>query len=83
MSTLAETDYVLSELQPGERGVVQRITAGESARQRMLEMGFVPGARVEVVRVSPFGDPMEVLVSGYHLAIRRRDARCITLWSPV
>lgn len=82
MSTLAETDYVLSELRPGERGVVQRIAAGVSSRQRMLEMGFVPGATVQVVRVSPLGDPMEVIVSGYHLAIRRQDARCITLRSP-
>ena len=82
MSTLAETDYVLSELKPGEKGVVQHLTAGASSRQRLFEMGFVPGATVEVVRLSPLGDPMEVVVSGYHLAIRRRDARCITLRSP-
>ncbi|MFP4172062.1 MAG: ferrous iron transport protein A [Candidatus Hydrogenedentota bacterium] len=82
MSTLADTGYTLSELRPGERGVVQHIAARESGRQRLLEMGFVPGATVETVRVSPLGDPMEVIVSGYHLAIRRQDARCISLRRP-
>ncbi len=82
MSTLAQTDHALSGLRPGEKGLVERLTGQASSRQRLFEMGFVPGATVEVVRLSPLGDPMEVVVSGYHLAIRRRDARCITLRSP-
>ncbi len=82
LSTVAQTDYVLSGLRPGEKGVVQGLTGQASARQRLFEMGFVPGAPVKVVRLSPLGDPMEVVVSGYHLAIRRRDAHCISLRSP-
>lgn len=41
---------------------------------RLLEMGFVPGTRVELVKVAPLGDPLELRVRGYHLSLRRAEA---------
>lgn len=46
---------------------------------RLMEMGMVPGAPVRVVKVAPLGDPIQVCVRDYHLALRRSEARSITV----
>jgi len=45
--------------------------------RRLMEMGVVPGARVQVIKAAPLGDPLEVRVRGYHLALRRAEAHTI------
>jgi ferrous iron transport protein A len=42
-------------------------------------MGIIPGAEIEVVRAAPMGDPIEYLVKGYHLSLRKDEARFITV----
>jgi Fe2+ transport system protein FeoA len=44
-----------------------------------MEMGLVNGETVLVERVAPLGDPVEFLVKGYHLSLRRSDARHIAV----
>jgi Fe2+ transport system protein FeoA len=44
---------------------------------RLMEMGLVPGAPVRVVKSAPFGDPIQVCIHNYHLALRRTEARSI------
>lgn len=46
---------------------------------RLMEMGLVPGASVRVVRSAPLGDPIQVCIQNYHLALRRVEARAITV----
>jgi ferrous iron transport protein A len=64
------------------RGVKARVVAvggaGPVAR-RLMEMGVVPGAPVRVVKAAPLGDPLEVRVRNYHLALRRAEAQTITV----
>jgi Fe2+ transport system protein FeoA len=72
----------LSELHPGDRGVVQKVLARGSIRQRLVEMGFIRGAELRVERLAPLGDPMELVIKGYHLSLRREEGACI-LVSPV
>ena len=67
----------LSDLNPGEAGSVARVEARGPIRQRLLEMGFVRGERLEVVKVAPLGDPMEIVIKGYHLSLRREESVCI------
>ena len=51
---------------------------GEGAvARRLMEMGVVPGAPVCVIKAAPLGDPIEVRVRGYHLALRRAEAQTI------
>lgn len=64
----------LSELIPGERAVVFSIKAESGLRQRLLEMGFTPGAQVLVERFAPLNDPAEYKVLGYHVSLRRQEA---------
>jgi len=44
-----------------------------------MEMGVVPGAPIRVVRTAPFGDPIQVCLRNYHLALRRTEARAISV----
>jgi ferrous iron transport protein A len=45
--------------------------------RRLMEMGLLPGTRVSVTRIGPFGDPIELRVRGYALSIRRHEAAAI------
>ena len=65
----------LSELKPKERGTIVKVGGGGPVRRRILDMGVVPGTEVEVVRVAPLGDPVEFLIRGYHLSLRKEEAR--------
>lgn len=74
---MAESIERLSELKVGQAGRVVRVEAEEAIRRRLLEMGFVRGERVEVKKLAPLGDPMELTVKGYHLTLRRIESACI------
>jgi len=56
---------------------VSRIGGERAFRRRLMELGLVPGTRVELKGVAPFGDPMELLVRGCSLSIRRAEAECV------
>jgi len=59
-----------------------RVAAVESTDAhslRLMEMGMVPGAFVRVVKTAPLGDPIQVCVRNYHLALRRAEAKSITV----
>ncbi len=65
---------LLAELKPKQRGKVTKIKGGGAVRQRLLDMGVVPGAEVEMERIAPLGDPMEIRIKGYHLSLRKEEA---------
>ena len=67
----------LSELTPGEEGVVFQVNAHGAIRRRLLEMGFIRGAQLRVEKLAPLGDPMELVIKGYHLSLRREEGACI------
>jgi len=66
---------MLSELSPKEKGKIVRVEGGGDIGRRMMDMGVVPGTEVEVVRIAPLGDPMEVRLKGYNLSLRRDEAQ--------
>jgi len=67
----------LSELKPGERGRIVKVSGRGEVYRRIIEMGGSPGTLVKVERVAPFGDPMDVKLMGYHLLLRKEEARGI------
>ena len=67
----------LSDLQPGDQGEVVQVKAQGPIRQRLLEMGFIRGVRLRVEKLAPLGDPMELVIKGYHLSLRRDESSCI------
>ena len=64
----------LSELRVGQRARVLRIDARDEIGQRILEMGLIPGTEVELAGTAPLGDPLEFVLRGYHLSLRRIEA---------
>jgi DtxR family Mn-dependent transcriptional regulator len=67
----------LHTLVPGDKAIVMRIEGERRFHKRIVDMGVTRGALVEVERVAPLGDPMEIKVRGYHLSIRKDDASAI------
>jgi Fe2+ transport system protein FeoA len=72
----------LAELPLGAVATVTRVGGLGSFRRRLMELGLLPGTRVEVVSVAPLGDPLELLLRGASLSIRRTDALTVEV-SPV
>lgn len=58
----------LVEIRNGEKAEVMEIDGG-ALKRRLLELGITSGTRLEVIRRAPFGDPMEIRVRGYLLAV--------------
>ncbi len=69
----------LDRLPAGVAARVLTVTGSGAVARRLMEMGVVPGAPVRVVKVAPLGDPIEVCVRTYHLALRRSEAQTITV----
>ena len=67
----------LSAMEPPGRGRIVKVGGDGRARRRLLDMGIVPGATVEVRRVAPLGDPVLIRVKGYDLALRKGEAEHI------
>ncbi|MEA2051695.1 MAG: FeoA family protein [Euryarchaeota archaeon] len=67
----------LSDLEPGDTCKVTHVGGSGGERRRMMDMGIVRGSRIEVVRKAPMGDPVEFLLRGYNLTLRKEEAEVI------
>jgi ferrous iron transport protein A len=64
----------LSELKPGEAGVVKKVSGSGAIHRRLLSMGILPGTVIRMVRYSPFGDPIECEIRGVFISLRKAEA---------
>lgn len=69
----------LADLAPSETGRISTVTGLDGLSQRLAEMGFTPGQAVQVIRFAPLGDPMQVRIRGFDIALRRKEACRVTL----
>lgn len=69
----------LDRLETGKRATVSALLASEKEQLRLLELGFVPGRAVSALQVAPWGDPVAYAVCGSVIALRRADARQISV----
>ena len=69
----------LDALRAGERAVVRAVGGEGALRQHFLDMGLIPGARIEFVKAAPMGDPLEYRIHGYELTLRGEDAAKIEI----
>jgi Fe2+ transport system protein FeoA len=69
----------LDQLKPGDSGRIANVAGDARSRRRIVDMGVTPGVLVEVERVAPLGDPIEVRVRGYRLLVRKSEASYITV----
>lgn len=69
----------LEDLKEGETGVIARVKGKGAFRRRIMDMGFIPGQEITVVRRAPLQDPVEYSIMGYFVSIRRSEARLIEI----
>lgn len=69
----------LDQLKPGQSGIVSAVGGEGPLRLRLLDMGIIPGTRIEVQKVAPMGDPIQLRLRGYELTLRLEDAAKIRL----
>lgn len=67
----------LAELEIGGKAKISEIKGETPVTKRLMEMGVLPGVSVRVVKTAPFGDPIEIRVRGYSLALRKSEAETI------
>lgn len=67
----------LDKVAIGEKCIIEKLDYGSSIAGKLLDMGFVPGTKLKVVRNAPLKDPIKVLIRGYHLAIRKEEAKSV------
>ena len=79
MKAAPGASITLNTLPLGADARVVAVNGEGSVTRRLLEMGVIPGVSVRVIKKAPFGDPIEVRVRGYSLAMRRTEAESISV----
>lgn len=69
----------LARLKPGERGRITKIGAIGPLKRRLMDMGVLVGETVQVEKIAPLGDPIEITVKNYKLSLRKREAEGIAV----
>ena len=69
----------LAMLKRGEKGKISAIGAIGPLKRRLMDMGVLVGEEVEVLKVAPLGDPLEVKIKGYSLSLRKKEAQGIAV----
>ena len=69
----------LSELKPGERGVIVDTSCSGCVRKRLLDLGVTKSAPVVFRKSAPLGDPIEVTLRGYELSLRKSEADLVSV----
>ncbi len=69
----------LADLAPGSSAIVTSICGASRIASRLMEMGFVPGAVVDVLRRAPFGGPVQYRVHGISISMRPAEAACVSV----
>jgi Fe2+ transport system protein FeoA len=69
----------LDQLGLGRAGDIVSVAGGDAVAQRLMALGFLPGACVRVVQVAPFGDPITVELDGWRISLRRAEAATLSV----
>lgn len=71
----------LSDLQPGQSGIITKILGHGAFRKRVMEMGFVKGRKVTDILNAPLQDPIKYSLMDYEVSLRRAEAELIEVVS--
>ncbi len=70
---------LLSNLNKGEKGIIKKINAPTSIKQKLLSMGLSTNEKCTVEKTAPFGGPIEIKIKGYHLSLRKEEAQMVII----
>ncbi|MCC6146774.1 MAG: FeoA domain-containing protein, partial [Anaerolineaceae bacterium] len=74
-----DMEVPLSHLKVGDRGIVRKLNFKGGMRQRLLAMGLTAGEIISVKRIAPLGDPIDFVIKGYDLSLRKNEAKEISV----
>ncbi len=69
----------LSKLKPGEKAVIKEINLQGKLKYRLLELGIVENTELKLIKYAPLGDPIQISIRGYNLAMRKETAKKIKI----
>lgn len=67
----------LKDAKIGETLKVLKLTGDGAIKRRIMDMGITKGVEINIRKVAPLGDPIELTVRGYELSLRKADAEMI------
>ena len=76
---MSDSARLLSQLGVGDSARVLRVNGEAEIRGRLLDMGLTAGVTVKLIRAAPLGDPLELMVRGYRLSVRRVEAAAVEI----
>ena len=69
----------LKELKVGKKAKVVKLHGEGAIKRRIMDMGITKGVEIQIRKVAPLGDPIEITVRGYELSLRKADAEMIEI----
>lgn len=69
----------LNEVPIGNTVRIEKLEGLGPVKRRMMDMGLTKGTEITIRKVAPLGDPLEIIVRGYSLSIRKAEAKCIVV----
>lgn len=70
----------ISKLKIGHKARIIALAGGEKTyRQRLIALGLLPGTEFKVIRMAPLGDPIEIVVRGFSLSLRKCEATLLQI----
>lgn len=69
----------LSDLIPGQKGIITKVCGRNYFRKRIMEMGFIYGQETEVITKAPLKDPIKYKIMGYEISLRESEAKLIEI----
>ena len=72
-------NVTLDSVEPGRKAKIIAVDGDVAIKKRITEMGLTRGSVVEVERVAPLGDPMDIKVRGYRLSLRKEEASRVSV----
>lgn len=67
----------IADLETGQTATIRRVQGTGTLRRRLMDLGLITGIEVTMERIAPLGDPLEILVKGTHLSLRREEATTV------
>lgn len=67
----------LKDMKPGESGLIVTLHGSGNVKHRLIDMGLVHDTKIHVMKFAPLGDPVEIKVKNFELALRNSEAGMI------
>ncbi len=65
----------LTQLEKGQNATINKVNCKGELKKRLTEMGVTKGTQIQVLKVAPLGDPIEISLKGYNLSVRKSEAK--------